>query len=92
MAADHICNFFFLLSNMVIYEKEDERAKGFKGMQKEFEKPFIAYQHLLILKSCIDLVKFNPQGVKALKKRYLDAIDPRVNLPPELILLNKLCH
>lgn len=43
MAADHICNFFFLLSNMVIYEKEDERAKGFKGMQKEFEKPFIAY-------------------------------------------------
>jgi hypothetical protein len=43
MAADHICNFFTLLSTMVIFEKEDEKAKGFLGMQKSCEKPFEAY-------------------------------------------------
>jgi hypothetical protein len=46
---------------------------------------------LLILKSCIDLQKFDVQGVKTLKRRYLDQIDKRTQLPKELELLLELC-
>lgn len=33
MAADHISNFFMQLTSIVIYEKQDERTRGFSHMQ-----------------------------------------------------------
>jgi len=55
MAADHISNFFMQLTSIVIYEKNEEKTNGFKDFQKQSLKHFEAYQHLLILKSCLDL-------------------------------------
>jgi len=55
-------------------------------------KPFEAYQHLLILKSCTDLQKFSPNHLRRIKERFLDPIDmAQSRISREIRLLYRLC-
>jgi len=59
-----ICACFVALMSTIIYEKSEEEQdqssdSGLDQLKVYARKPYEAYQHLLILKSCTDLQKYS---------------------------------
>lgn len=80
----------------IIYEKSEEEQEsetrdGLEQLKAYARKPFEAYQHLLILKSCTDLQKFDPRHLISIKNKHLDSLEENVVLGREISLLLKLC-
>ena len=61
-----------------------------KYLKNEYE----SYQHLLILKSCTDLVKFEIREIHKLESDYLTKVSEQdeQELSKEFFLLSRLCH
>ena len=58
-------------------------------MLNYISKPYEVYQHLLILKSCADLQKFDLALINSKEELYLGPVSRRVvgKLPPLMLLL-----
>lgn len=75
---DKISIAFLQIVNIIIYEKNEEIFdNGFKHLQKYLASEYESYQHILILKSCTDLVKFNIKDLINIEKNFIKPIDEK---------------
>jgi len=83
---------FLQLINIIIYEKEDD-SDGWVQLHKYFEKEYEAYQHLLILKSCADLMKFDIDLIKMIDCENMQGIPEEEALlwPKPFYIMYRLC-
>ena len=60
-------------------------------MKTYSSKPYEAFQHILIYKSCIDLNKFDLNLLKDLRTIYLLKVD-KLNIPAALMQIYEFCE